>query len=176
MDERIMAQMVADADEAKEPGTLKTKDFVSTDEMPMMVAELTSPKYVYIYDTVTREASVCSLNMLEQHLKLKRPGGSFVFTTKKPDKPPARGHLKCMLHPSGPNRKHYDELGLPACNKANLTSPFQVRRHMEKRHRQEWATIENERVEAEKQRDRDFQERMLTQVGMGREFKTPKKK
>jgi len=162
--DKLIEEMIRDADKAGEPGGLKKKQVLSEgdDETPpSIVSEISSAEYVWIYDTRTGDRSKCNRNMLMQHLKKKRPDGSTVFTTKDPGFRPAQGKHKCLLHPDGPNRKHYDELGLPVCKKANLASPFQVRRHMQKRHKQEWATIEEERIEAEKQEEREFRQQLL---------------
>jgi len=126
-----------------------------------MTARVKSAGYVYIYDTKTREMSLCNRNMLSHHLQKKRADGSPVFTTVKPSEGPARGHLKCLLHADNPGRWHYDELGLPTCRKSNLTSPYQVTRHMQKRHKMEWATIKEEQDRAEKEATRKMQEALL---------------
>jgi len=168
MTETAIEQMLVDAQEVLEPGSTKTGQMVDTGDVkapvPMATAELTSAGWCYIYDTRTGDRSRCNRNMLTQHLKLKRPDGTAIFTTVDPHIPVKVGAYKCLLHADNPNRKHYDGMGLPTCRKANLTSPFQVRRHMMKRHPQEWATIEQERTDAEKQHDREFQEKMLSRV------------
>ena len=166
MEDELIEELMRDAEAAEEPGELKRAQLISKgdDEVPapMMATELKSAGWVYIYDTLTHERSVCNKNMLKRHLEKKRPDGTFVFTTKVPTVPPKRGTLKCMLHPDNPNRAHYDDLGLPVCLKSNLTSPFQVTRHMQKRHKQEWATLEQERLAKKEQDDRDFQRAMMS--------------
>ena len=127
----------------------------------MSPTQLKSAGYVYIYDTRTHERSLCSRNVLLRNLQKKRPDGSMLFTTVKPSVGPKRGHLKCMLHPDGPNRYHYDELGLAVCMKDNLTSPYQVIRHMQKRHKVEYATIKEEEERLEKQKDRKLRESLI---------------
>jgi len=134
-------EQMRDAEEAPET-EIKLEETEPLTEMSPL--KMKSAGYVYVYDTRTNERSVCNRNMLAKMLRKKRPDGSIVFTTAKPKTPPARGTLKCMLHPDSPNRKHYDEMGLATCRKSNLTSPYQVRRHMEKRHKMEWATIKEE--------------------------------
>ena len=131
---------------------------------PMVAHKESSAGYAYIYDTRTGERSVTNRNMLSTQLKKKRRDGSLVFTTKKPSQSPVRGTFKCMLHIDDPNREHYDSLGLTTCRKSNLTSPFQVRRHMQKRHPVEWETIEEERKAAEKAEDRQFQRGLMGRV------------
>jgi hypothetical protein len=139
----------------------------------MVTSEMSSAGYVFIYDTETGEQSKCNNNMLRQMLGLQRPNGRPVYTTRPPKEPPKRGTYKCLLHPDGPNRKHYDDLGLPTCRKANLTSPFQVNRHMQKRHPVEWATIESERVSREKQEERDFQRGLVAMASGTKTVGTP---
>jgi len=158
-------ELIRDAEAAAEPGMQKDTVLHRGDEdvpAPMTAAEMTSAGWVYIYDTRTGERSICNKNNLAHNLKKKRDDGSLVFTTKTMTA--ARGTYKCLLHPDDPNRKHYDDIGLPTCPKSNLNSPFQVNRHMQKRHKQEWATIQEERQAAKEQRDREFQERLLMQA------------
>ena len=116
----------------------------------MEVGQVLSAGQVRIYDTRTREESICSRNNLAHNLQKKRPDGSIVFTTVKPKTGPVRGTHLCMLHANYPERKYYDTLGLDTCLKDNLTSAYQVRRHMEKRHKTEWGTIKEELANREK--------------------------
>ena len=69
-----------------------------------------------------------------------------------------------MLHPRADNRAHYDALGFRACPKDNLTNPYQVRRHMERKHPAEWNAIEEERKERERQEDRQLQRAIVERV------------
>ena len=166
--EKLIEEMVKDAEVAAEPGELKTKQVLhkGDDELPspMMATEIKSAGYVYIYDTRTGDRSLCNRNMLLQHLKKKRDDGSTVFTTKDPGFRPPQGTLKCLLHKDGLDRKHYDELGLAVCTKDNLKSKYQVIRHMQKRHKMEWETIEQERKDAEKEEDRMFQRQLMSKA------------
>jgi len=123
---------------------------------------------VTIYDTQTGETSIVMATMLPQQLRKTRPDGSTVFTTNYPGIEPKRGTLKCLLHKDDPSREYYDSLGLAVCRKSNLTSKFQVGRHMQKRHKIEWQTIEQdkrERIEAKemvnKEEDRALQRLIL---------------
>jgi len=136
----------------------------------MSPVKMQSAGYVYIYNTKTGERSICNRNMLAAHLKKKRPDGSLIFTTRKPRVAPKRGTLKCMLHPDE-RKPIYDEWKLPICMKSNLTSPFQVRRHMQKRHKDEWNSIneeitrrEKEQERADKAKDRKLQEALIKSV------------
>lgn len=137
----------------------------------MEVGEVLSAGQVYIYDTRTGDRSICNRNNLAHNLNKTRPDGSLVFTTIKPPFEPARGSHLCMLHPDYPERTYYDSLGFAKCPKDNLTSAYQVRRHMEKRHKTEYATIkeeiarrEKEEAREERRQDRELQEALLRQA------------
>ena len=128
-----------------------------------------SAGYVYIWDTRTADRSVCNRNMLQTTLGKLRKDGSRVFTTVKPDFEPRGGQHKCLLHESDENREEYDSLGLPVCTKDNLDSPYQVNRHMQTRHPQEWATIEDINATAAREEDREFQRILIQAAARGAE-------
>jgi hypothetical protein len=161
--------MLRQAEAAPEPGTLKVKEILHRGDeelpAPMVAGALQSAGYVYIYDSRTGERSLTNRNMLPTQLQKKRDDGTPVFTVVKPQAQPARGTLKCLLHPDQPERAQYDALGLPVCLKSNLTSPYQVEQHMRHRHPTEWATIEEERKRKEKEEDREFQRSLLAAAG-----------
>jgi len=139
----------------------------SDDVEYMTPVPVLSAGQVYIYDTKTYEQSICRRNILPHKLKLKRLDGSLVFTTVKPKTPPKRGHLKCMLHPDV-RTEMCDAWGFPVCMKSNLTSPFQVRRHMQKRHKQEYEAIKEEETRIEKDKERQLRESII-KMGQGKE-------
>lgn len=157
-------EMVKEAEEAPEPGSNDSKMLNSKVEeqvAPTFIAKVESAGYAYIYDTRTGERSLTNRNMLTQQLKKKRDDGTTVFTTVKPNVEPFKGIFKCFLHPDDSNRKHYDEMGLAVCKKSNLRNAYEVKRHMIKRHPVEWGALEAERIERERQEDRDFQKTMI---------------
>jgi hypothetical protein len=157
-EENLIEEQMRDAEVAPESEIRLDATEPLTDMSP---TKMQSAGYVYIYDTRTGDRSICNHNMLAAHLGKKRPDGSLVFTTRKPRISPRRGTLKCLLHLDNPNRAHYDALGLATCPKANLTSPYQVQRHMQKRHKMEWATIKEEIDREEKARNTKMQEAIL---------------
>jgi hypothetical protein len=131
------------------------------DDVEYMTApEVLSAGQVYIYDNRTGERSVCRRNILAHKLSIRRPDGSLIFTTIPPNVKPKRGHLKCMLHPDE-RKSIYDTWGFPVCMKSNLTSPFQVRRHMQKRHKQEYEAIREEETRAERDKERQLRESLI---------------
>ncbi len=171
-------QLISQAKSAKEPGTFQgiIHQGNETVPMPMVSMKPTSAGYVYIYDNVTGERSITNRNMLPIQLKKRRPDGTTVFTTVDPKIKLKRGGLKCLLHPDGPDRDYYNHLGLSVCEKSNLTSPFQVTRHMQKRHKMEWETIEAERKEEERKEDKEFKKLLLTKAFRKKNEDTPKRK
>jgi hypothetical protein len=158
MEEKTIEEKMRDA-EAVAEDQLEIEGKV--DDVEYMTApEVLSAGQVYIYDTRTNERSVCRRNTLAHKLSLRRTDGSLIFTTLKPKKGPKRGHLKCMLHPDE-RKPIYDTWGFAVCMKANLTSPFQVRRHMQKRHKQEYEAIREEETRAERDKERQLRESLI---------------
>jgi len=164
----LIEEMVKEAEKVGEPGEVTKGGVIhaGSDDVPspMIMSELKSAGHTYIYNTRTGDQSIVNLNMLRRKLQLKRADNSPVFTTVKPKVLPKLGEYKCLLHPNDPNRKHYDELGLAVCPKAHLNSPYQVRRHMMKKHRMEWDAIEQERIDREKKEDREFQKQLMSRA------------
>ena len=163
----MLEEKMRDAEKVDEPGELAQHPIIHKgDEMlpAQMTATMESAGYVYIYNTKTGDRSLCNRNMLARKLQQKRPDGSFVFTTVKPKITPRVGTYKCPLHRDALNRKHYDDLGFPVCSKDNLLSPFHVRRHTQKRHKIEWSAMEEERLETEKQEEREFQRQLISKA------------
>ncbi len=161
----LIEEMLRTAEVAEEPGDIVKNPVIhkGDDEIPSpMVGKVTSAGYVFIYDTRTGERSKANRNMLPNLLtKAKRPDGSLIFTTIKPPFEPPVGTNKCILHKEAPDRKLYDEMGLPVCPASHLSSPYQVKRHMQKRHPAEWAAIEHERETLDKAEDRALRRKML---------------
>ncbi len=168
----LLEQELADAEKAPAPVVEK---ILSTGDdgksLPTAISSISGNDYVWIYDTKTHERSKTTKNMLATQLRKIRPDGSRIFTTSKPKEQPVRGSLKCMLHPDDPNRSHYDELGFAICNKNNLTSPYQVKRHMQKKHKDEYAAIVEEKAliekaeeKASKERERNYMEGLAKAV------------
>jgi hypothetical protein len=164
--EAELQELLRSAKSTQEPGDPnKVISKGDDNSAPMVVTSLKSAGYSFIWDTETHEKSVTNNNMLPAQLRKKRPDGSRVFTTVDPKIAPTRGALRCMLHPENTDRIYFDSLGLPVCMKSNLTSPFQVKRHMQKRHRQEWETIESEKKEKADIRNVQLQESLIKAAG-----------
>lgn len=147
---------------------LKLKEIIhrGDDDLPfsVVVSALEEAGYVYVYDTVTRERSICSRNNLGDVLRKKREDGTRVYTTRKPKEKPWRGTFKCLLHPDQAERGHYDGLGLPVCMKANMPNAYQVQLHMAHRHPSALKAIEEEKAEKEKEEEREWQRNLMATV------------
>lgn len=161
--------LMDEAERAPEPGAdglglnalNKPKETIYRDEDATMVAvALKSSGYVRVYDRTTGELSVVSRNNLPQVLKKRNEDGQQVFTTKKPSVTPTRGAIKCPLHAER-RTDAMTAMGLPVCRKANLTSEFQARLHMQHRHESAWKAIEEQ-----KKLDREDEERAGRQALM----------
>jgi hypothetical protein len=165
----FIEELMQEVEEAEEPGNLREGQVLhrSNDDMPLgvQVASVVSAGHVFIYNTKTGSQSKTNRNMLEAQLKKVFPeDGTRVFTTVKPPFEPPRGTYKCLLHADNEERAHYDQMGLATCTKDDLASEYQVQRHMERRHRMEWATIGEERDRAEKDEERRFQRTLMAAI------------
>lgn len=173
----ILEDMLRDANKLPRRGAEVVQKGDGDLPVPMIMSKVDSAGVVWLYDTRTGEPNKCLTNLVPIMLRKKREDGSHIWTLKQPPIPwKAGGDYKCLLHQDNPNRKHYDELGLPVCRKANLTSPYQVQRHMQKRHKTAWATLEQERIAREKAEERKFQEELLTKVAAAGTGTEPKPK
>jgi hypothetical protein len=150
--------------EAPEPGINAIRDDINA---TFPDSTIQSAGYVYIWDTQTGKSSVCNRNMLTSTLGKLRKDKSRVFTTIKPDFELHGGEFKCTLHADNEDREHYNSLGLAVCTKEDLDSPYQVTRHMQTRHPQEAATIEDINATTQREEDREFQRLLLQAAAQG---------
>lgn len=156
---RSVEELAQMAEEALEPGANEDQIVnrpTAENPLPMAVSEMKSAGYVVVFDRRTGEPSICNRNMLAAQFRKTRPDnpdgfpiGERVFTTDVKDifnnAKPKRGTFQCLLHAEHPQRDYYAGLGLTTCRKANLKTALDVRRHMQARHKAEWASIEEDR-------------------------------
>ena len=162
----LLEQMLRNTEKGKEPGELAINPVVheGDDAIPVpMIGRIKSAGYSIVYDTKTGISSNVNNNMLLAMLRKKRPDGTPFFGTKQTVKPRV-GKYKCLLHKEDPNREHYNDIGLAVCPKDNLASTYQVMRHMQKRHKTEWGAIDQERKDAEKKEDKEFQRALMSGI------------
>ena len=155
-----MAAINEDFEKAPSPGVGGEID-TSGLSLSLSVEDLTEHQWVYVYDPKTGDRSLANKSMLKALLK-------HGFVTKKPLVEPFKGRFMCFLHKDGSFRAHYDAIGLPVCNKANIPSLYQLNLHMSRKHKMELATIETEKKELEdkkkEERDTILQEALLNSV------------
>ena len=123
------------------------------------IEEMESAGWVTVWDKFTGEPSKVNRNMLTAQLLKVNDDGVRCFTTVKPAIEPWRGNTLCMLHPDSEDRSAYDRMGLPVCKSGNLASEFQMRLHMQHRHKNEWAQLQD--IEQQKV---DEEERLVRQA------------
>ena len=168
--DQMIEEMLRDAKLHELPSSLRDNPVIDGVEgIPTVVHELKSSGYVYVWDTKTFERVPILHYMVPIKMRQKYLDGTWRFTEVKPKQEPKQGKVKCLLHADNPDRAHYDELGLKACRKSNITNPFQLQMHMKKKHPQEMATIEAEKKEKEMQEERELRRLLLqTQAGIQR--------
>lgn len=99
----------------------------------------------------------------EKGLRHARPGDK-MFVFERPVARPPELINRCRLHPNDPDRPEWDKMGLPTCSKP-LANPYEVDRHMQKKHSTAWGAIERERTRRERDEDRLAQRTMMEAIG-----------
>lgn len=154
------------AEEAEDPtfegvGTVLQKP---SNENPMaaVISEISGPGWVYLYNTMTHEKVKVNKWNLQQALKKRHNDpthpdfmGKPLFSTQKTGDR-QYGQFHCYLYGGSDDKKceacgkvhtkhpMYDQCmdwGMKKCLGAHIPSPFEVRRHMERRHKIEWGAI-----------------------------------
>jgi len=175
--ETLITEMMRLAEKGNEPGDMQAGDVlhrgdepkydesgaITSFPPPIVTGSIKSAGYAIIYDTLTGEPSLTNRNMLPTQLRKVREDGTRVFDVR-PHPQTRVGKTICFLHKDYEGRAHYDELGFPACTKHNLQNPYQRDRHMAKRHKDEWAAIQEELRLSEKAEDRAFQRKMAADL------------
>ena len=166
--EALIAEMLRDAQKTNLSSALDKEPIIHRGDVelpaPMVVNKMTSAGHVFVWDSRTYQKAPVLYYMLPQILRQRRQDGSYRWTVTDPGKEPRRGTHRCLLHKDDPNRQHYSELGFAVCPKDNLANPYQVTRHMQLKHKAEWAAIEAEKKEKERQEDRALQQYLVAQA------------
>ena len=165
-DVQDVQEMLRDAEVAEEPGNIRRGSVLgNSNGMTMTATELSSAGWVYVYNVRTADRSTVNRNMLEQQLQKKFDDGTYAFSTRKPEGiVPHVGKIKCLLHKDDPNRELYAQMGLPMCRKANLNTSHDLTIHMQKRHRREWASIDGDRKDEEKIKERERENQLADAI------------
>lgn len=98
----------------------------------------------------------------------KWPDGTMMFLSRPVKMPPPIEGYKCLLHTEHPDRASVDKWGLVGrrCSetskgKEHIPSELELRRHMERKHKDEWAVIQEARAREERELDRNLQREFL---------------
>jgi len=160
-DEMRPEELALLAQDAISPGMEDNLVQMPSKETPwgITIEEMESAGWVTVWDKFTGEPSKVNRNMLAAQLLKVNDDGLRCFTTVKPAIEPWRGNTLCMLHPDSEDRAVYDNMGLPVCKSGNLASEFQMRLHMQHRHKNEWAQLQD--IEQQKV---DEEERLVRQA------------
>ena len=162
------------AEDAKSPIDTTKEKAIRDANIPagvgMRFHSLEEAGWVHVYDQKTGDRSTINRNWLQMQLGKTHPDGSRAFGLHPPkDKDgkiivPFKGEYKCLLHKDDPDRAFYDGLGFDFCLREGMPSLHAQRLHMQKKHKAEWATIEEGRKTIEKKEERDFQRALYTRL------------
>jgi len=159
-----MAQVMEEMQEAKAEASA-TEVTVDEDEEgiteQLTPAQLQEAGWSIIWHIKTGVSSRVNNNWLLHKLAQTKDGERVWTADRTKAAKPVRGTYKCLLHPDDPNRAEYDMLGFPTCPKHTLTNRYQQTRHMQKRHKSEWAAIMEMRQEAKEKAKEDREVAML---------------
>jgi len=140
----------------------------------MHIVEQRGGKYYQMWHAEDGTERLIHVNLMNGVLKMRfnerhepllhgRRGGR-IFVFDRPTHRPREMVNFCRLHPNDPDRSDWDLMGLPVCKKP-LANPYEVDRHMQKKHSTAWGTIERERTKLERDEDRKAQHVMMQAIG-----------
>lgn len=147
-----------------------------TTEVPLEsnFVEVKGGKYYRMWHAEDLDERLIQVNLMNSVLKQRfattrkdlrhaRPGDK-IFVFEQPKARPPELMNRCRLHPKDPDRENWDTMGLPTCSKP-LANPYEVDRHMQKKHSTAWGAIERERLSRERLEDRKAQSAMMEAIG-----------
>ena len=122
-----------------------------------MAVTRTQGDKIKVYSTETGDASEILAYMLRKQMEKRLPNGDRAFSLR-PTKTVRKGKITCLFHPLHKDRARLAALGLDhvACPKSNLRSQFDLRMHLEHRHRDEYASVKEDQARQEKEEERRF--------------------
>ena len=162
----VLEEMLREINPAQQnPSTLKLRDVIRGGiediPAPMIVQAINEAGYTLMYHTKDGDRRLVHKNMVKGMLQKKNDDGSYAFSAKAGLAKAMKPTLKCLLHISDENRAQFETLGLPICDREGIPNPYQQRMHMIRKHKQEWAIMELQREEREKQEQKDWQQNLL---------------
>lgn len=180
----LLFRQVAEAQATEGPvadpvGTI-IKHPTPDEPMGSEVSEVSGPGWVKLWNTRTGEEVKVNRWLLKDALKKCHDDpvypsylGKPLFQTKAMTNR-MRGKLTCYLYGGNDkcpachkSHKPHDDFhlfeswGMRPCIAAHLPSPFDVRSHMEKKHKREWAAIKEYQDKEDKKKDQERQDQLL---------------
>lgn len=153
------AELYEEAHIAQQIENLLSGDLQSGDKSsPNLMRDISDPdERTVVYSTLTGEPRAVPNFALDKTMRKKLPDGrrAFEFTQTQPWK---QGETPCYLNEKHPRYNDCFEMGIVGvpCPAEHLASVYAQRMHMQNRHRQEWATIqENDRIVREEEERED---------------------
>lgn len=165
-----LMEAMRNAERVNDPSSTQKGDMIQGDgNTPLSaVSAVSGAGHLKVYAINTQDGkkdgdvSIINANMLPTQLKKRRDSGELAFTALDPGVRPLSGELKCRLHPDDNERETFDEMGLATCHKANIRNKYELNRHMQHRHKQEWGAIEDLMKQKERDEDREFQRALMS--------------
>ena len=141
-----MTQNVAERAEKARDLKAQISELSAEDAGEILFLEISPGRVpVIIYRSDTGEPVPVPEYMVKNVMGNRLKNGQFAFVSKKEDAPEYRpGTVKCFLHPESPEREDLVELGLAgaSCSAGNLANLHSKRVHGQRRHKQEWAALQ----------------------------------
>ena len=171
-------QRIAEAETDGPVHEYKTGDNLQleTPEVPLEsnFVEIKGGKYYRMWHAEDLDERLIQVNLMNSVLKQRFPAtrkdlrnarpGDKIFVFEQPKARPPELLNRCRLHPKDPDRGNWDAMGLPTCSKP-LANPYEVDRHMQKKHSTAWGAIERDRLRSERDEDRLAQRVMMEAIG-----------
>ncbi len=141
-----MTQNVAERAEKARDLKAQISELSAEDAGEILFLEISPGRVpVTIYRSDTGEPVPVPEYMVKNVMGNRLQDGRFAFVAKKEDAPVYQpGTAKCFLHADSPEREDLKELGLSGitCPAGNLANLHSKRVHGQRRHKQEWAALQ----------------------------------
>lgn len=121
-----------------------------------------SGRFIPVYSSIDGCPSYVLPHMIPTVMRQRNPDGTPMFL-RKPTVAYRIGAIKCMLHAEHPSRDEFVGMGLTAitCKKATLRSEYDLERHMNVVHPDEYKLIQKVRAERLAEEEREFRREQM---------------
>ena len=140
--DRIGAAMEAERSRSQAP--------FNPNNLPFASQEFGQHRDVPVYQTINGAQVMIPADAVQAALMLPRDDGELAFSLE-PVPMPERVKIQCLLHPDHRDRALYATLGMRTCPVYDNGSQYDLERHMEMFHSDEWKTIQRYRADQREQ-------------------------